>query len=153
MALHAAVSDLILIKRFLLRTRRDGGTESQSLVSVPNKPGLNPKSLYRTYDLKAYVLLIAIRLSDGDNRHGSQQSPWWFSKRVANAGTTLPHFIFITHSLLHILILKNILITTVTHHTAMWPANVVQKLKMGHSSTSAHCIEEPKCLSCNKDWH
>ena len=30
-------------------------------VSVPNTPGLNPKSLRSAYDVKACVLLIAIR--------------------------------------------------------------------------------------------
>ena len=44
----------------------DGGIESQLLVSVPNTPGLNPKSLRSAYEVKAYVLLIAIRPKDGD---------------------------------------------------------------------------------------
>ena len=34
------------------------GVESQSLVSVPDKPELNPKSLRNAYDVMAYVLLI-----------------------------------------------------------------------------------------------
>ena len=38
--------------------------EPQSLVSVPNINGLNPKSL-QGFDVKAYVLLISIRLLDG----------------------------------------------------------------------------------------
>ena len=46
--------------------RRDGGAEPQSLVSVPSLPGLNFNSLGNKYDVKAYVLLIAIRPSDGD---------------------------------------------------------------------------------------
>ena len=47
------------------RTRRDGRTEPQSLVSAPNIPGLNSKSLSSVYDVKACVLLIAICPSDG----------------------------------------------------------------------------------------
>ena len=48
-------------KEFLPDTRRDGGAELQSLVSFPNMPGLNSKSLCSPYDLKLYVLLIEIR--------------------------------------------------------------------------------------------
>ena len=45
--------------------RRDDGTEPEFLVSVPNILGLNPKSLYSAYDVKAYVILIVIRPLDG----------------------------------------------------------------------------------------
>ena len=45
-------------------TRRCGGAEPQSLVSVSNIRGLNPKSLLSAYDVKAYVLLTAIIPSD-----------------------------------------------------------------------------------------
>jgi hypothetical protein len=47
---------------------RRPGCGVRSLVSIPNIPELNPKYLYSAYDLKAYeyILLIAIRLSDGD---------------------------------------------------------------------------------------
>ena len=55
---------------FFSINRRDSGTEPQLLVSVPNMPGLNTKSLRRAYDVKAYVLLIAIRPSDGDVKLG-----------------------------------------------------------------------------------
>ena len=48
------------MKSFLPETRGDGGTVPQSLVSVPNIPGLNPKFLHNAYDVKAYVLLIVI---------------------------------------------------------------------------------------------
>ena len=62
-ALHAAVSDSIpgraRIKK-IPETRRDGRAEPQSLVSVLNIPGLNPKSVRNAYDVKAYVVLIAI---------------------------------------------------------------------------------------------
>ena len=34
--------------------KRDGEAEPQSLVSIPNIPGLNPKSLCTAYDVKAY---------------------------------------------------------------------------------------------------
>ena len=39
----------------LPKTRRDGGEESQLLVSVSNIPGLNPQSLPSAYDVKVYV--------------------------------------------------------------------------------------------------
>jgi len=51
----------IFSKDLLPGTRRDGEAEPQSLVSVLNIPGLNPKSHCSAYDMKAYVLLIAIR--------------------------------------------------------------------------------------------
>ena len=44
-------------------TRRDGGAELQS---VPKITGFNLKSLRSAYDVKAFVLLIAIRPSDMD---------------------------------------------------------------------------------------
>jgi hypothetical protein len=47
----------IFNKIFLPVTRRDGRAQPQSLVSVPNIPVLNPKSLCRVCDVKAYVLL------------------------------------------------------------------------------------------------
>ena len=40
------------------------------LVSVPNIPGLNPKSLHSAYVVKVYELLIVICLSDGDVKAG-----------------------------------------------------------------------------------
>ena len=49
---------------FLCGTGRESGAEPQSAVSVPNIRGLNPISLRRAYDEKAYVLLVAIHLSD-----------------------------------------------------------------------------------------
>ena len=48
-------------KRFLSGTKKDGGAESQSLISAPTILGLNPKSLRSAYHVKAYVLLIATR--------------------------------------------------------------------------------------------
>ena len=44
-----------------------------------------------------------------------------------------------------------ILMPTIIHHPAMRSAEVVQKLKIGHSSASIRCIAEVICLSCNKD--
>jgi hypothetical protein len=44
------------------------------LVSVLNTPGLNLKSLCCAYDVKAYVLLIAIHPSDGDVKPGGPLS-------------------------------------------------------------------------------
>ena len=51
---------------FLPETSRDGGAETQSLVSVPNITGLNFKFLRNAHNIKAYVLLIAICPPDGD---------------------------------------------------------------------------------------
>ena len=48
---------------------------------------------------------------------------------------------------------RHILIPRVPYQPVMRPIKVVQKLKMGHSSTSIHYIAGPKCLSCNKGWH
>ena len=42
----------------------------QKLISVPNKIGLNPKSLRSAYVTKANVQLIAIHRSDGDVKPG-----------------------------------------------------------------------------------
>ena len=57
--------------KFLTGTgiRRNGNAELQSLVSVPNIPGLNTKYL-RCALVKVCVLLIAICLSDGHVKHG-----------------------------------------------------------------------------------
>ena len=55
----------IFSKNIFPETRRGGGAEPQSLVSVPNISVLGPKSLHSAYDVKADVLLIVIRLSDG----------------------------------------------------------------------------------------
>ena len=54
----------IFNKEFIPGTRSHGGAEPQSLVSVPDILGLNPKSLRSAYEVKACVLLIAIHLSD-----------------------------------------------------------------------------------------
>ena len=73
-----------MIKSFVPGTRRDGGAETQSLVSVANIPGLNPKSLSSAYGVKKYVLLLAIRSSDGDVKPGG---PLVLSKIIVNADT------------------------------------------------------------------
>jgi hypothetical protein len=57
-------------KIFPLETRGDGGAETQSIVSDTNISGLNPISLRRAGDVKAYVLSIAIPPSDEDVKHG-----------------------------------------------------------------------------------
>ena len=48
----------------------ENGAEPQLLVSVPNIPGLNPKSLLCVHDVKAYVLLIVTHPSDRDIKPG-----------------------------------------------------------------------------------
>ena len=45
---------------------KDGGAEHQSLVSLQNVPGMNPKSLHSTFVVKANVLLTVFRPSDGN---------------------------------------------------------------------------------------
>ena len=61
-ALHAAVAGSIPgsvgnvnKKGFLLETRMDAEEGPQSLVSVPNTPGSNPKPLLCAHDVKADV--------------------------------------------------------------------------------------------------
>jgi hypothetical protein len=63
-------------KIFIPGTRRHGGEEPQTLVSVPNLSALNPKSLCSAYGMKGYVLLIVICLSSGKVKPGG---PWCFS--------------------------------------------------------------------------
>ena len=46
----------------------------KSKDSFPNIPALNPKFLRTAYDVKAYVLLIAIRPSDEDVKTGGPLS-------------------------------------------------------------------------------
>ena len=57
----------------------DDKAELLPLVSVPNIPGLNPKSLRSANALRAYILLIVIRPSDGDVK---PSGPLVLSKRV-----------------------------------------------------------------------
>ena len=51
---------ILLIKRFSSRTRMDCGAETKSLVSFPNTPVLNPKSLRSADDTNVYVLLTVM---------------------------------------------------------------------------------------------
>ena len=50
----------IFYKEFLPETRRNDGTELQSLASVSNVPGLNPKSFDSAYNVKEYVPLLVV---------------------------------------------------------------------------------------------
>ena len=89
--LQAAVSDLILgrVEIFLSETRRDGGTEPRSLVSVRNTrtPVLNPECFRRANDVKLFAV-ETIHLSDVDIKpgcpHGGFQEVW------VNSGTDFP---------------------------------------------------------------
>ena len=68
-SLRPAVSSRVWIfnkKIFLPGTKRDGRAEPQSLVSVPKIQRLNIKFLHSVYVVKAYVLLTAIRPSNGE---------------------------------------------------------------------------------------
>ena len=58
------VGNTCLVKRFLIDCRRDGEAETQLLISSPNIPLINPKSLLSTYEGKAYKLLKANRPLD-----------------------------------------------------------------------------------------
>ena len=63
------------------------------------------------------------------------------------------NLIFITHILHHsktTLILEYFLSLTVTHHSSMWPAEVVLRLKMGQNTVSVRYIAGFKCLSAYK---
>ena len=48
-----SIPDRVGIIDEISRSMRDGGAELQSLVSAPYKPGINPKSLSRAYDVEA----------------------------------------------------------------------------------------------------
>ena len=106
------------------------------------------------YDVKAYVLLIAIRQSDGDVKPGRLLCALDNNRLMPAPGFpfTLTHLIFITHKLYnnttHIYTHPKYLpISTVTHDPVMWSAAVVHKLKMGHNPASIHCIAGTKCLT------
>ena len=65
---------------------------------------------------------------------------------------TLPHLTFLIHTLRHntkitFIHRRHLLNVTVTHHSAMWLAEVVQKSKMSHTSTSISSKAGPKSLS------
>ena len=82
---------------FLPGSRRNDGAEPQSLVSVPNTPGSNLKSLRNAYVLEAYVPLKAIHslslafpLVLVENSRLMPALAYAF---------TLPHLTFITHTL------------------------------------------------------
>jgi hypothetical protein len=92
---------------------KDGGTETQSLISVPNIIGLNPKSFHSEYDVKAYVSLILIRLLDRDVKPGG---PFL----VFNMFRQIPYLTFITHILHHD--------TTVTHTSIIDNSSYLQKM-------------------------
>ena len=71
-ASHIAVSGTIsgegiLIKHIFPRATKYGTAKLHSLLYVPNVPEINAKYLHSVLnDVKAYVLAIAIRPSDGD---------------------------------------------------------------------------------------
>ena len=72
---------------------KDGGVETQSLVSVPNVPALNSK-----YDVKAYSdSLIVIRLWDRDIKSGYPLGAFENNRLRPAPGFsfTLPHLKFI----------------------------------------------------------
>ena len=69
---------------------------------VPNISGLNPKSLLKVYDMKAYVLLIAIRPSVEHVKPGGSLGAFDRIYRLMPAPGflfTLPHLTFITYTL------------------------------------------------------
>ena len=82
--------------------RSSGGIESQSLVLAP-LCRLKPKLLRSGFVVKAYVLLIEIRLSDEEVKPDSPLM--FFHKRWLIPGSgfsvTVPYPTFITHTLYH----------------------------------------------------
>ena len=78
----------------------------------------NPSS---AYDRKAYVIFIAIRPSDGDFKP-AVPFVLFIESRLMPAQFPLSPFLFL-----------DAFSNLVTHHSATWPAEVVQKLKMGPS--------------------
>ena len=99
---------------------------------------LNSKSLRSAYDVKAYVLLTAIRPSDGRVKPNKS---WCFSKKsrlMSESGFpfTLPHLLFIIHTLHRSTILthtysRHHLNLRVINRSAIWPNKVVQKFENG----------------------
>ena len=83
--------------KFIPRTkiRRNGGAVTQSLVSVQNILGINPKSFRN-----AFILKIAIRLSGGDVEPSGPLDA--FRKEWANAGTCFPLHSSSSHIHIHI---------------------------------------------------
>ena len=101
----------IFNKEFLPETRRDGGAEPQSLVSIPNTSEINPNYLPSGCDLKVCVVWTAIRPTEGTLRLAAPLV--LFRKEQANAVTGFSinlssphiHHSYIISHLLHTLIL------------------------------------------------
>ena len=73
--------------------------QTHSLVSVPEISGLKPKSLRRAYDVKAYVMLFAIRPYNEQVRPGVPFSAFLKEWLISAPGFTFifPYLTFITH--------------------------------------------------------
>ena len=81
---------------------RDSGAEPQSLVHVPKNTWV--KSLRSPNDVKAYILLIAIRLLNGNVKPGGPLDAFQKKSRlmpVPDFPSTHPHLIFNTYILQH----------------------------------------------------
>ena len=86
---------------------------------------------------------------------------FFFEKSRLIPGPGFPFNVFTSHSsFIHGTIIQHLLTNThprhllaVTYHPAMLPAEMVNKLKMGHCSVSIQCMVKSKCLSCNKVQH
>ena len=112
-------------------------------------PGLNPKSLRSVYDVKGYVLLTAIHSSDVNVKPGG--SPSVFFKKGRPMSTS--GFPFTLSLLIYYNTTLTVSLDTFTHHSAMWLAEVMQELKMVHTSASVRCIAGSNSLSCIKGRH
>ena len=124
-------------------------------------PELNPISFRSAYDIKKYLLLIAIPPSDGDVRPDDPFGDFWKQKTNTSTGFPLyPSTPYIYQlSLIHYTTVqqythsRHLLIFTFTHYSAMMSSQVVQNSRMRHSFSSIHCIAGPKCWNCNKNRH
>ena len=149
-ALHTAVSGSIP-GRVGIFNKLGGMLElqAQSLLSVPNIPGLNPNSLHTSYDVKANVLLIVIRPPYRNVKPSGLLGAIRKNKLMPAPGFpfTLPHIIFITPTIQHTYTHPTHLLN-LRHHSVLWLAEVVHKLKIDHNSVSIRGVAGPKCYSC-----
>ena len=109
---------------------RDGEADPQSLVSVPNIPGLHPKSLCSAYEVKAYVRVLLITSRRIGTLSPATALMLLKKSRLMPATDfpfTFPHLKLLHHitTLTHTLILDIISYFTDTHNSIIWPSEVV----------------------------
>ena len=115
-------------------------------------PGLNPKYLRSAYDMNAYVLVIAIRPSDGDVKPGAPLGS--FRKEKANVGTMFPLHPPSPHIHTHTLEHSNSSQTPYTYSYTS-SSNIRQSgVEIERSQFRLYTIAaESKSLGCHKGGH